>query len=273
MLAATPIGNIADASPRLHEALSQADVVAAEDTRSLRDLARRLGISLRADVVSHHDHNEDTRAQMLVDRAITGDVVVVVSDAGMPTVADPGHPLVVKAAAAGVDVTALPGPSAVLMALAVSGLPTHAFVFEGFIPRKNGERGQALEALATEARTMVFFESPHRLASTLAHMAQIFGADRPAAVCRELTKRHEEVRRGSLAELSDWAGSGEVRGEMVVVVGGRPPEAVNVETAVAEVRARVQAGERTKDAARDVAQTVGLPVRDVYAAAIEDLHG
>ncbi|WP_062296478.1 16S rRNA (cytidine(1402)-2'-O)-methyltransferase [Demequina maris] len=268
VLAATPIGNVGDASERLRDALATADVIAAEDTRRLRDLAGRLGIRLHAETVAHHDHNEGDSAAALVERAAAGDTVVVVSDAGMPAVSDPGFRVVEAAAAAGVDVTVLPGPSAALAALALSGLPTDRFAFEGFLPRKPGERASRLDSLATEERTLVFFEAPHRLAATLAAMAAAWGGDRRASVSRELTKTYEETRRGTLAELAAWAEEKEPRGEIVVTVEGRAAEAPGVPALVGEVLARVAAGERAKAAVADVASTAGVPSRELYAAVL-----
>ncbi len=269
VLAATPIGNVDDASVRLRELLATADVVAAEDTRRLRALVGRLGVEVRGRVVSYHEHNEAERAADLLDVVAGGGTVVVVTDAGMPAVSDPGFRVVTAAVQAGLPVTAAPGPSAVLTALALSGLPTDRFCFEGFAPRKPGERARALAALADERRTMVFFEAPHRVGTLLAAMVESFGPDRPAAVCRELTKTYEEVRRGTLAELAQWA-TGEVRGEIVVVVGGaqRPAGGGDLTALVAEVRARVDAGERLKDAARAVAAAAGVPTRTLYEAAL-----
>ncbi len=269
VLAATPIGNVDDASVRLRELLATADVVAAEDTRRLRALVGRLGIEVRGRVVSYHEHNEAERAADLLDVVAGGGTVVVVTDAGMPAVSDPGFRVVTAAVQAGLPVTAAPGPSAVLTALALSGLPTDRFCFEGFAPRKPGERARALAALADERRTMVFFEAPHRVGALLTAMAEAFGEDRPAAVCRELTKTYEEVRRGTLADLVQWA-SGEVRGEIVVVVGGatRPAGGGDLTALVAQVRARVDAGERLKDAARAVAAAAGVPTRALYDASL-----
>ncbi|WP_234986545.1 16S rRNA (cytidine(1402)-2'-O)-methyltransferase [Demequina sp. NBRC 110055] len=272
VLAATPIGNTSDASARLRTALTEADVIAAEDTRRLRDLARRLEIDVTAEVLAVHDHNERDRAADLVARAAAGALVVLVSDAGMPTVSDPGFRVVEAAAAAAVAVEVLPGPSAVLTALALSGLPTDRFCFEGFLPRKEGERARALTDLATESRTMVFFEAPHRLAATLEAMALAFGADRQAAVSRELTKTHEETRRGALADLASWASAG-VRGEIVVTVAGRPAAAPTMEALVYEALARVAAGERAKDAVADLATTAGVPRRELYSAVLAARHG
>jgi 16S rRNA (cytidine1402-2'-O)-methyltransferase len=268
VLAATPIGNSADASARLVEALATADVIAAEDTRRVKDLASRLGVTLRGSVIALHDHNERDKAGPLVERAAAGETVLVVSDAGMPTISDPGFRVVEAAAAAGVAVTVLPGPSAVLTALALSALPTDRFCFEGFPPRKAGERDTAFAALATEARTMVFFESPHRVAATLDAMVAAWGPSRSAAVSRELTKTYEETQRGTLAELAQWARDTEPRGEIVVTVAGRPEASASIEELVAEALARVAAGERAKDAVADLATTAGVPRRTLYAAVL-----
>jgi 16S rRNA (cytidine1402-2'-O)-methyltransferase len=269
VLAATPIGNVEDASAHLRRLLAEADVVAAEDTRRTRALAARLGVEIGGRVVSHHEHNEAERSADLLEVVAGGGTVVVVTDAGMPAVSDPGFRVVTAAVAAGLPVTAAPGPSAVLTALALSGLPTDRFCFEGFLPRRPGERARALADLADERRTMVFFEAPHRLGDVLDAMVVAFGAERPAAVCRELTKTYEEVRRGPLAELVVWAGDGAVRGEIVVVVAGAT-RATTASTAdlVAEVLARADSGERLKDAVADVATIAGIPKRDLYAAAL-----
>ena len=266
VLAATPIGSADDASPRLRALLESADVVAAEDTRRLSALADRLGVRPRGRVISHHEHNEGDRVTALLDVVRGGGTVLVVTDAGMPTISDPGFVLVRAAAAAGLLVTVAPGPSAVLAALAVSGLPTDRFCFEGYLPRRAGERRRALEALSAEPRTMAFFEAPHRLRATLEAMVASFGADRPAAVCRELTKTHEETVRGTLEELAAWAR--EVRGEIVVVVGGAPGRRATLAELVPEVLARADAGERLKDVVGDVASAGGVPKRDLYAAAL-----
>lgn len=270
IIAATPIGNLGDASERLREALAEATVIAAEDTRRTSQLLKLLEIQNRPELIALHDHNEHSRAAALVARAAQEDVVLV-SDAGMPTVSDPGFKVVQLAAERGVPVTVIPGPSAVTTALAVAGLPTDRFAFEGFLPRKQGERTRALAVLANEHRTLVFFEAPTRLATTLADLAEYFGGSRLAAVCRELTKLHEEVRRGSLAELSEWA-SGGVRGEIVVVVGGAPASEVSEEEALAAVLQRVEAGERMKDATREIAAETGLVARELYAAALAALR-
>lgn len=266
ILAATPIGNLGDASPRLVAALEAATVIAAEDTRTAQRLLQALGIDNRPRLVALHEHNERQRAADLVERAREEDLLVL-SDAGMPTVSDPGYALVVEAVSQGVGVTVIPGPSAVVTALAVAGLPTDRFTFEGFLPRKSGDRRSTLAQLSAERRTMVFFEAPSRIAESLAAMTGAFGADRPAAVCRELTKLHEEVVRGPLGELATWAEAG-VRGEIVVVVAGAPAREVSAEDAVAEVQRLVADGIRLKDAAAEVSAQTGLSSRALYQAAL-----
>ncbi|MDF2806274.1 MAG: rRNA ((1402)-2-O)-methyltransferase [Cellulosimicrobium sp.] len=270
VLGGTPIGNAEDASPRLRRLLAEADVVAAEDTRRLHALAGRLGVQVGGRVVSFHEHNESDRADDLLDVVDGGGTVLVVSDAGMPSVSDPGFRVVARAVEREIPVTTAPGPSAVLTALALSGLPTDRFCFEGFLPRKAGDRSRALAGLADEPRTLVFFEAPHRVAETLAAMAEAFGADRPAAVARELTKTYEEVLRGTLGELAERAAGEQLRGEICVVVGGAPPRGpVPLAELVPHVLARVDGGERLKDVVADVAQDAGVPKRDLYAAALE----
>ncbi len=253
-------------SRRLIETLEGAATVAAEDTRTTAHLLRALGIENRPKLISLHDHNERERSIELVAEAADADIVVL-SDAGMPTVSDPGYHLVSLAAEQGVKVTAIPGPSAVITALAVSGLPTDRFSFEGFLPRKSGERTSLLRELATERRTMVFFESPARLASSLEDVAAVFGADRRVSVCRELTKMYEEVRRGTAAELAAWADEG-VRGEICVVIEGAKIRAVSAEDALVQVRELVASGVRLKDAAAEVAENTGHGKRDLYQAAL-----
>lgn len=268
VLAGTPIGNVDDAPPRLVRLIATADVIAAEDTRRLRRLCASLGVEPTGQVLSYHEHNEGSRTDELVARAGAGATVLLLTDAGMPTVSDPGYRVVVAAAAAGVRVTTAPGPSAVLAALAVSGLATDRFCFEGFPPRKAGERARALGALADERRTMVFFEAPHRLAETLTAMATAFGAERRAAVCRELTKTYEEVRRGPLPELAAWAGALAKIGEVTLVVAGAPPRQVVAADLVPEVLERVAGGERLKDAVADVAERAGVQKRALYTLAL-----
>ncbi|MGE9807781.1 16S rRNA (cytidine(1402)-2'-O)-methyltransferase [Janibacter sp. G1551] len=267
VLAATPIGDPRDAAPRLAAELAGADVIAAEDTRRLRRLQNDLGVTTQAKVVSYHEHNEAERTPDLIARLQAGERVVLVTDAGMPSVSDPGYRLVRACIDADIPLTCVPGPSAVLMALAVSGLPVDRFCFEGFAPRKPGERARFFGALADERRTMIFFEAPHRIADTLAAMAEAFGGDRRAAVCRELTKTYEEVRRGGLDELTAWASEG-VRGEITVVVDGAPATVVSQDDAVARVLDRVAAGERLKEASVAVAAETGLSRKALYDAAV-----
>ncbi len=268
LLAATPIGDVSDAPPRLREALETADLIAAEDTRRLLNLAGRLGVTLSAPVVSLHEHNEAERAAELVAAAREGKLVLVVTDAGMPGVSDPGYRLVRAAIDAGARVSAIPGPSAVLTALAVSGLPSDRFCFEGFLPRRPGDRRRALAGLTSERRTMVFFESPRRVGEVLADMAAVLGAERQAALCRELTKTHEEVLRGTLRELAGAAAGG-VLGEVTVVVAGVPERAPDdVADLVPEVHAMVAAGARLKDAVAEVAGRAGVSKRELYQASL-----
>ncbi|CAB4655985.1 unannotated protein [freshwater metagenome] len=275
VLAATPLGNKDDASARLVNLLQTADIVAAEDTRRLRRLASDLGIEIGGKVVSYFDANEQARAVELVDAALTGSVIVVVTDAGMPSVSDPGYRIVAEAVLRDVPVTAAPGPSAVLMALAVSGLPVDRFCFEGFLPRKGGERSARIADLAAEPRTMVFFEAPHRIEAMLAALVEGLGPDRLGAVCRELTKTYEEVKRGTLAELVVWAAEG-VRGECTVVITGASVDErrsvqglVTPADWVTSVRAREAAGTDRKAAIAEVAHEAGVPRREVYDAVVQ----
>jgi len=271
VLAATPIGDVADASPRLVAELTNADVIAAEDTRRLRRLLERLGAQTSARIVSYFDGNESKRTDDLISLLEHGARVVVVSDAGMPTVSDPGYRLVTAAIARGFRVTAVPGPSAVLTALAVSGLPVDRFCFEGFLPRKASERQRRLRGLATEPRTMVFFEAPHRMSATLSAMAEAFGVERPGAVCRELTKTYEEIRRGSLQELADWAKS-EVRGEVTLVIGGASKALADLELAAQEAGELAAGGMKLKAAVAQVAGQHGLPKNALYDLALKTHH-
>src|SRR5690606_26895709 len=243
------------------------DVIAAEDTRRLRRLAADLGVTVTGRVVSYYDANESRRAAELLEALTRGQTVLVITDAGMPGVSDPGYRLTRLAVEAGVPVTALPGPSAVTTALVVSGLPSDRFCFEGFPPRKPGERARRFANLADEERTMVFFEAPHRLHACLEAMVEAFGAEREAAVCRELTKTYEEVRRGTLAELAAWA-EGEVKGEITVVVAGAPPVAASTDDLLAEVLDRVAGGERLKEATAAVAERTGASRRELYEAGL-----
>ncbi|GGX00869.1 16S rRNA (cytidine(1402)-2'-O)-methyltransferase [Streptomyces noursei] len=270
VLAGTPIGEVADAPPRLAAELAAADVIAAEDTRRLRRLTQALEVQPTGRIVSYFEGNEAARTPELADALSGGARVLLVTDAGMPSVSDPGYRLVAAAVERGVKVTAVPGPSAVLTALAVSGLPVDRFCFEGFLPRKAGERLSRLREVGGERRTLVYFEAPHRLDDTLAAMAEVFGADRRAAVCRELTKTYEEVRRGGLGELAAWAAEG-VRGEITIVVEGAPesgPAELDAAELVRRVRVREEAGERRKEAIAAVAAEAGLPKREVFDAVV-----
>ncbi|EGD40982.1 tetrapyrrole methylase family protein [Nocardioidaceae bacterium Broad-1] len=266
VLAATPIGRVEDAPPRLASELATADVIAAEDTRRLRRLTTDLGVELKGRIVSYFEGNESARTPALLADLLDGNRVLLVTDAGMPSVSDPGYRLVAAAVEKDVRVTAVPGPSAVLTALAVSGLPVDRFCFEGFLPRKAGERSRRLASLAKEERTMVFFEAPHRTEAALEAMREAFGDTRAAAVCRELTKTHEEVRRGGLAELVAWAAEG-VRGEVTIVVTGADPSAEigsdpgSLREAVADLEGE---GRTRKEAIAEVARLAGVPKREVY---------
>ena len=265
LLAATPIGDVRDASPRVVAALEGADIVAAEDTRRALALASRLGIKLGGRLVALHDHNEAEKSAGIVEAARGGACVVFVSDAGMPTVSDPGFRLARAAIDAGVPLSVLPGPSAPLVALALSGLPSDRFAFEGFLPRKDGEATRYLEGLATDPHTLIFFESPRRAAATLTRMAEVFGADRAAALCRELTKDYEEVRRGTLGQLAE--GADDVLGEVTIVVAGYT-HSTRAEDHVGAVLALAAEGMRLKDAAAEVAAATGARKNDLYKAAL-----
>ncbi|MBC7595481.1 MAG: 16S rRNA (cytidine(1402)-2'-O)-methyltransferase [Kineosporiaceae bacterium] len=271
ILAATPIGQVGDASPRLAEVLTTADVVAAEDTRRLKRLVGELGIEISGRIVSYFEGNEERRTGELVEVLKGGGTVVVVTDAGMPSVSDPGYRLVVAAIEADIQVTSVPGPSAVLTALAVSGLPVDRFCFEGFLPRKAGERTRRLTDNLREQRTMVFFESPHRTEATLRAMADVWGPDRAAAVCRELTKTYEEVKRGGVLELAEWAAAEEhgVRGEVTIVVAGAQDEqrSYTADELKALVGEQQASGESRRDAIAIVVELTGAKKKDVYAAA------
>lgn len=268
VLAATPLGDSRDASARLVEALGTADVIAAEDTRRVRALAAALGVALAGRVVSFYDAVEQARLGGLLEAIKAGQTVLLVTDAGMPSVSDPGYRLVAACVHEDLRVTCLPGPSAVTTALALSGLPCERFCFEGFVPRKAGERRKWLAALASEPRTAVFFESPHRIAATLAEAAEVLGADRRAAVCRELTKQYEEIRRDTLGELAAWAADG-VRGEITVVLAGaEPAEVMDTASLVERVLRLTEEGSRLKEAVAEVAGAAGVSRKVLYDAAI-----
>jgi len=264
ILAATPIGNLGDASQRLIEALGNVEIIASEDTRTTIHLMRALGVENRPKLIALHEHNESEKAAEIVELARDADILVL-SDAGMPAVSDPGFVLVQAAIAAGVTVTALPGPSAVITALALSGLPTDRFTFEGFLPRKS--RVAYFAALAREPRTMIFFESPHRLGESLANLATALGGDRRVAVCRELTKLHEEVVRGTASEVASHFAEG-ARGEICLVVEGAAPATADLATGVQQVQALVAAGLRLKEATAEVSEQTGLSKRELYEAAL-----
>jgi 16S rRNA (cytidine1402-2'-O)-methyltransferase len=267
ILAATPIGNLSDASARLIEAMRDSKFIAAEDTRSLLKLANSLGIKLNARLFSLHEHNEGDRLQQILEIAAE-ESVLVVSDAGMPTVSDPGFLLVRAAVVAGIEVTVIPGPSAVLSALAVSGLPTDRFTFEGFLPRKQGERRKMFASLVREKRTMIFFESPHRILESLEDAALELGADRQASVSRELTKKFEHTERGTLQQLVEWAKS-QPKGEMVLVVTGALEEAINTDALVEQVLALTSDGTGLKDAVAEIAEATGASKKELYQLVLE----
>ena len=268
ILAATPLGNIDDATPRLKQALAETDYIAAEDTRRTRNLAQALGVELRGQILSNFDHNEQDRVEQLIHHARTA-TVVVVTDAGMPIVSDPGFPLVAAAHDAGVPITCFPGPSAVPVAIALSGLHVGKFAFDGFAPRKSGARRAWLESLIAEERAVCFFESPHRIAATLAEAVEILGPNRRAAVARELTKVYEEVRRGTLAELADWAAGG-LKGEITCVIEGAMPETRTIELTelVERVSELVAGGERLKTACATVAAAHKVSKKELYDAVL-----
>lgn len=266
LLAATPIGHVLDASTRFIHAFEDADVVAAEDTRRAKGLASRLGVRPRGKLLALHDHNEGEKADALLDMVEAGKRVILVSDAGMPTVSDPGFRLVRRAVERGITVSALPGPSAPVTALALSGLPSDRFTFEGFLPRKEGEALRYLESIAALPHTLIFFESPKRLQETLTRMAEVLGEDRRAIVARELTKTYEDIWRGTLAELAQRA-AGTVLGEITIVVEGARGEA-NASDYVDAVLALAAEGIRLKDAAGQVAEATGLRKNDLFKAAL-----
>ncbi|NUS92664.1 MAG: 16S rRNA (cytidine(1402)-2'-O)-methyltransferase [Nocardia sp.] len=267
ILAATPLGAIGDASLRLRDALGSADIVAAEDTRRTRSLADALGVEIRGRVVSFYDHVEEARIPALLSDIGDGRTVLLVTDAGMPSVSDPGYRLVAACAERGLPVTCLPGPSAVTTALALSALPVDRFCFDGFAPRKSGRRKEWLGTLVGEKRAVVFFEAPHRLADCLADAVEVLGGERRAAVCRELTKTYEEVVRGTLAELAEWAVDG-ARGEITVVLAGASATVVDPEDLVAQVEERAAAGLRLMDASAEIAEVAGVSRRELYDAVL-----
>ncbi|MFI6868345.1 16S rRNA (cytidine(1402)-2'-O)-methyltransferase [Nocardia sp. NPDC050406] len=267
VLAATPMGDIGDASQRLRDALASAEIVAAEDTRRTRSLAKALGIEITGRVVSFYDHVETARIPMLLDEIASGRTVLLVTDAGMPSVSDPGYRMVAACVERGLPITCLPGPSAVTTALALSGLPVERFCFDGFPPRKSGQRKEWLRTLAGEPRACVFFEAPHRLADCLADAVEVLGSERRAAVCRELTKTYEEVVRGTLAELAAWAVEG-ARGEITVVLEGAQPVSADPNDLVERVEELASKGLRLKDACAEVAASTGASRKELYDAVL-----
>ncbi|WEV68353.1 16S rRNA (cytidine(1402)-2'-O)-methyltransferase [Bifidobacterium sp. ESL0769] len=287
VLAATPIGNVGDASARLKALLERADIVAAEDTRRLYDLANRLGVHVGGRVVANHDHNERAKADGLLDEVERGATVLVVSDAGMPTVNDPGVAIVRRAIERDLPVTCAPGPSAVLDALALSGLPTDRFCYEGFVPRKHNERIQRFRSLKGERRTIVFYETLHRIAETMDDLLEMFGPNRPMALCRELTKDYEQIRRGTVEEIHQSVVDDPPRGEIVLVIAGASEdEALKAGEATAAVLSvddlaalavehAAKTNERIKDAIAEVVKAHPLPDgslpnrKAVYAAALK----
>jgi 16S rRNA (cytidine1402-2'-O)-methyltransferase len=266
ILAATPIGNLGDASTRLRSTLEGASHIAAEDTRTLKSLAGLLGLKLTAQLISLHEHNESEKLDRLVQLALDGDLVLV-SDAGMPTISDPGYLLVRACAEAGVEIQVIPGPSAVISALAVSGLATDRFSFEGFLPRKSGERKKLFSELASEKRTQVFFDSPHRISDSLKDAISCYGPNRKASISRELTKKFEETKRGSLEELLEW--SREIKGELVLVIAGSPQPDIEPDDLVPEVLELISQGLGLKQASSQVAKAHGVSASRLYDLALK----
>ena len=271
ILAATPLGNPGDASPRLKSAIESASIIAAEDSRRFHRLCADIEVTFTARVLSFFEGNEEDRTRELISELKSGATVLVVSDAGMPTISDPGFRLMRDAIAEGIEVSVIPGPSAVTMSVALSGLPTDRFSFEGFPPRTAGARLATFEKLRFEERTMVFFEAPHRLADSLIDAVNVFGADRLGAICREMTKRYEETIRGNLGELSAWATANEVLGEITLVVAGAVTDSASLTAAdmVARVREFEAAGMDRKSAIATVAEEFGIAKRLVYAAVVD----
>lgn len=271
ILAATPLGNPGDASARLKAAIESATIIAAEDSRRFHRLCLDIETTFTARVLSFFEGNEEDRTRELLNELQSGATVLVLSDAGMPTISDPGFRLMRDAIALGIEVSVIPGPSAVTMAVALSGLPTDRFTFEGFPPRASGARISTFEKLRHEERTMVFFEAPHRLGDSLGDAVSIFGAERRGAICREMTKRYEETIRGTLAQLSSWADANEVLGEITLVIAGASENsaAITADEMVARVREFEVAGMDRKAAIASVAQEFGIAKRLVYAAVVD----
>lgn len=271
ILAATPLGNPGDASTRLKEAIESATIIAAEDSRRFHRLCQDIDVTFTARVISFFEGNEEDRTQELLTQLQSGATVLVVSDAGMPTISDPGFRLLREAIKIGIEVSVIPGPSAVTMAVALSGLPTDRFTFEGFPPRAPGARLATYEKLRHEERTMVFFEAPHRLGDSLEDAVTVFGAQRQGAIAREMTKRYEETIRGTLSELSTWADTHEVLGEITLVIAGAVTNsaAMTADEMVVRVREFEGAGMDRKGAIASVAQEFAIAKRIVYAAVVD----
>ena len=271
ILAATPLGNPGDASPRLKSAIENASIIAAEDSRRFHRLCADIDVTFTARVLSFFEGNEEDRTRELIAELKSGATVLVVSDAGMPTISDPGFRLMRDAIAGGIEVSVIPGPSAVTMSVALSGLPTDRFSFEGFPPRTAGARLATFEKLRFEERTMVFFEAPHRLTDSLIDAVNVFGVDRLGAICREMTKRYEETIRGNLGELSAWASSNEVLGEITLVIAGAVTDSASLTATdmVGRVREFEAAGMDRKSAIATVAEEFGIAKRLVYAAVVD----
>lgn len=265
VLVGTPLGNLGDASPRMREEIAAADIIAAEDTRRFLNLAERLGLEHTAKIMSVFDHNEQSRASKVADAVEAGQRVALLTDAGMPGVSDPGYHVVRAVSERGLEVTSAPGPTAVTTALALSGLPTDRFTFEGFLPRKSGKRRALLESLAREERTMVFYEAPHRIIKSVEAIIEVFGPGREIALCRELTKLHEEVIRGTAADVRQEIAEG-VRGEIALVVAGTDGPGIEPVDVLDRVSELITQGMRAKDASAQVAKTAGLKTREVYEA-------
>ena len=271
ILAATPLGNPGDASSRLKSAIESASIIAAEDSRRFHRLCSDIEVTFTGKVLSFFEGNEEDRTRELIAELKNGATVLVVSDAGMPTISDPGFRLMRDAIAEGIEVSVIPGPSAVTMSVALSGLPTDRFSFEGFPPRTAGARLATFEKLRFEERTMVFFEAPHRLSDSLKDAVNLFGADRLGAICREMTKRYEETIRGNLGELSAWADAHEILGEITLVIAGAVTDSASLTAAdmVGRVREFEAAGMDRKSAIATVADEFGISKRLVYAAVVD----
>lgn len=270
-IAGVPIGNSQDASPRLIDAITSAQIVAAEDSRKFHRLCQELGIELKAKIISYFEGNESERINKLISELRSGMNLLLVTDAGMPTISDPGYLLVEKAVLNGIKIEVIPGPSAVLTAIAISGLPSEKFTFEGFLPRTDSAKEREIDSLRFEERTMVFFEAPHRIIETLESFAKIFGGERLACICRELTKTHEEIVRGNLTSLILWSKSKEMLGEFTIVVSGAKTgarETSNIEV-VNMVRKFESAGMDRKEAISEVAKLTGMPKRNVFSAMVD----